>query len=347
MTTWRSNTAERGLTLVELMIAMVLGLLLMAAMVQVYVGNRRNHNLQESLTGRQETARYAAQTIQLDAQMAGFRGCLRDAGFVTNTLNDDTDFLNNYAQHVTGFEANGANWSPALPAALAGAGPIAGNDVLTLRTVDDPGTFVTVDMANSSAAVVTRDDLVPDPFAAGDIALVADCGGAAIFQVTAFDPVTGTLSHAAGVGAPGNATVNLTRRYSAGAQIFTLRTTSYFIADSVNGTGPALWRQIGDAAPQELAEGVESLQVLYGEDDDGDLSPDAYRTADLVTDWADVVSIQVGMLVVGTPERVTDGEPRRFTVLDQVVPAAADDPLTDGRLRRVVTFTVALRNRLS
>lgn len=333
---------QRGMTLVELMIAMVLGILLTAAVVQVYIGNRRNHDLQENLTGRQETARYAAQVIQADAQMAGFRGCLRDVGNLVNTLNTPNDFLNNYRQHVTGFEANGAAWAPALPASLTAVTPAAGSDVLTLRIADDLGAFLAVNMPTSSSTLTTRANMVPQPFVAGDIGVVADCGGTAVFQVTAFTPATGVIGHNTGAGTPGNATTNLARRYVAGAQLFSVRTTSYFIDASTNGSGPALWRRVGSQAAQELAEGVENLQVLYGEDDDGDQSPDVYRRANNVLNWANIVSVQVGLLAVGPPQRVTDADPRVFQVLDRQF-----GPYNDGRLRRVVTFTVALRNRLT
>ena len=97
------------------------------------------------------------------------------------------------------------------------------------------------------------------------------------------------------------------------------------------------------AAAQELAEGVENLQVRYGVDTDGNTTADEYRTANNVgaTEWANVVSLQVAILVTGVTDRVVETDPRQFTLLDQVV-----GPFADGRLRRVLSFTVALRNRL-
>ena len=149
-------------------------------------------------------------------------------------------------------------------------------------------------------------------------------------------------------GTPGNSTLNLGRRFSAGAQVFRMRTTTYFIRESANGTGPALWRRVGLENPQELAEGIENMQVLYGEDTDGDQSPNEYRTADAVTDWTQVVSLQVALLAAGTQDRVADADPRTFNLLGEVVdPTDGGNVESDGRLRRVLSFTVALRNRLS
>jgi type IV pilus assembly protein PilW len=332
---------QLGVGLVEIMIAMVLGLLLTSAMFQVYLSNKRNFELQDTLTRRQETARFAALTLIRDAHSAGFRGCLRDLGTVRNTLNDAGGFLYSFDQHVQGFDAQGGAWSPALPPGFPA--PVPGADVLTLRGIADPGVFTTAAMPNNSADLTTIDDLDPPPLAAGEIALIADCGGAAIFQITDYVVASGTIVHGAGVAdTPGNASQDLGRRFPAGSQIFRVSTTSYFISNSPSGTGPSLWRRVGQEPAQELAEGVENLQVLYGQDNDANQVADLWVTAGNVTDWRNVVVLRVALLVAGVRDRASEEDPRTFTVLDEVL-----GPFGDGRLRRALTFTVALRNRLS
>jgi len=331
---------QRGVGLVEIMISLVLGLLVSGAIVQIYLTTKRQNDMQTSLTGRQESGRFAAQIIQRDAQMAGYRGCLRDVNVtsVVNTLNTPTDFLYRYDRHVEGFESGAG-----LPGSITNV--VADTDVLTLRTVDDPGIFTTATLANASADPVTVVDLNPAPFAVNDIALITDCGGAAIFQVTGFNAATGTIVHNTGGTVPGNSTKNLNRRFGAGSQVFAIRTTSYYIRNSANGTGPALWRRSGGIAPpQELAEGVENMQLLFGLDTDANQTADEYRTADNIpaNQWRNVVSVQVALLVSGVADRVAEPDPRTFALLGEDV-----GPFADGRLRRVVTFTVALRNRVA
>ena len=329
---------QRGVGLVEIMISLVLGLLVTGAVVQIYLTTKRQNDMQTSLTGRQESGRFAAQIIQRDAQMAGYRGCLRDVNSVVNTLSTPTDFLYRYDRHVEGFE-NGAG----IPASIANVVP--NTDVLTLRTVDDTGVSTTAILASATDDPVTVADLDPAPFAVNDIALITDCGGASIFQVTAFDVPTGTIVHNTGGALPGNSTKNLNRRFGASSQVFKIRTTTYFIRNSDNGTGPALWRRSGGiAAPQELAEGVENMQLLFGLDTDANQTADEYRTADNVAanQWRNVVSVQVSLLVAGVADKVAEADPRTFTLLGEDV-----GPFDDGRLRRVVTFTVALRNRVA
>lgn len=330
---------QQGFTLIEIMIGLVLGLVVIAGVFQIYLGNKRNADLQESLLQRQEAARFATLLLTRDLQMAGFRGCARDSGTTVSTLNTPNDFLFDFATHVEAFDAQGAGWAPALPGSLAAAA--AGTDVLTVRTIDDPNVLLAVTMPNATSALEVLADLDPVPFAVGDLALVSDCGGSAIFEVTNYDVGAGLISHAAGAGVPGNATNNLGRRFAEGAQLYRLRTTSFFIAPSTNGTGPALWRRVGLLDAEELAEGVENLQLEFGEDEDGDRVADRFGRADEVTDWDNVVTARIGLLVASAGGRVTDDDPRTFDVLDETV-----GPFADGRLRQVVTFDVALRNRV-
>lgn len=318
---------------------MTLGLIITGAIVQVYSTTKQQSDMQTSLTGRQEAVRFAAMIIQGDAQMAGYRGCLRDLGTVVNTLNNAGDFLYNYGQHVTGFE-NAGN----LPGAIADVQP--GTDVLTLRVAEDTGLLLQTDMLTSSADPVVSPNLQASVLASQDIALLADCSGAVVFQVHTYHSGTGMLQHAA-TGTPGNATLDLGRRFLAGAQVFRLQTNTYFIRESTSGTGPALWRRQG-TQDQELAAGIENMQVLYGEDTDGDQSPNAYRTATEVQDWTQVVSLQVALLAAGTQARSADADTRIFNLLGENVDPTKDGTVSsDGRLRQVLTFTVAMRNRLS
>ena len=335
-----ADLRQRGVTLVEVMIGLALGLVVIAGVFQIYVGNKRNSDLQESLLQRQEAARFATLLLTRDLQMAGYRGCARDSGMPDNsTLNTPNDFLFDFATHVEAFDAQGGGWAPALPASLTAAAP--GTDVLTVRTIDDPNVVLAATMPNATAALEVTPDLNPVPFTVGDLALVSDCGGSRIFQVTGYDVGAGLISHAAGGAAPGNATANFGRRFAEGSQLYRLRTTSYFIAPSTNGTGPALWRRVGLLDAEELAEGIENLQLQFGEDEDGDRVADRFGRADEVISWNNVVTVRIGMLAASVGGRVTEEDLRTFDVLDESV-----GPFADGRLRRVVTFDVALRNRV-
>ena len=63
---------QRGLTLVEIMVALTISLLLMAGVFQVFLSNRVSHNLQNGMGRLQENARAAMDVLSLNISMAGF-----------------------------------------------------------------------------------------------------------------------------------------------------------------------------------------------------------------------------------------------------------------------------------
>ena len=47
----------------------------------------------------------------------------------------------------------------------------------------------------------------------------------------------------------------------------------------------------------EILEGIESMQILYGEDTNNDKPTNYYVTANQVSNWRDVVSIRLRLLM--------------------------------------------------
>lgn len=332
--------AQAGASLIEVMISTVLALLITAALFQVYVSSKQTYRLQEALIRRQENLRYATLVLTRDLRSAEYRGCLTDAGQIRNTLNDADAFLYDFDRHVQGFEGVDSSWSPSLDPSLGSVLP--GTDVLTLRKTFEPVAYITQAMPETAADLKVQEDLDPPPFAqSGDIVLISDCGGAAVFQITQYTARSGNIVHNTGnTGVrPGNATKDLGRRYGDGAEIMRVGTVSYLIRDG--GAGPALWRHPGGTGTaSELIEGIENMQVLYGEDTDGDRTPERYVHAHEVSDWKRVTAVRVALLAVAPMEVLDRPSPRTYTLLDTVV-----GPFGDRRLRHVITFTVTLRGQ--
>jgi len=90
---------------------------------------------------------------------------------------------------------------------------------------------------------------------------------------------------------------------------------------------------------QGWVPGVESFQLLYGEDIDGDGSIEQWVKAGQWRNPARVLGVRVGLLLASA-EAVAEPGARRHEVLDAVHRSPAD-----GRLRRVFEFAVAIRGR--
>ena len=63
---------QLGLSLVELMVALVLGLVLMAGVIQVFLASRQTYNANEAMARMQENGRFALEFISRSARLAGY-----------------------------------------------------------------------------------------------------------------------------------------------------------------------------------------------------------------------------------------------------------------------------------
>lgn len=185
----------------------------------------------------------------------------------------------------------------------------------------------------------------------GQIAAVSDCTKSAAFQISAIaGGAPAAISFGGGIGPPGNAQASLTRPFVAGAVVQPLTTYVYYIG--IGQDGDAALRRLdlnGANGPatftdEELVPDVENMQVLYGVDTTGALSATEYVTADAVTDFGSVVSVQVALLAASPPQtgQALTPVPQVYNLLGTQITAPVD-----SRKRRVFTVTIALRNQLN
>lgn len=369
---------QRGVSLIELMVGLLLGLLLTAAVGQVYLANKFTFNSQTQNGLLQDAGRFALHRMARDARLAGLTGCFsrRNAESqmpgtfpaVRNYLNVDAyPYLPTLG--VRGYNANGTAtgqtytltavrpaaagdatlWSPSLPAHNSiAARAVAGSDVVVFSGTESTGTLVTSDRSGANFTVNSVADI-----ATGDILLVSDCRQIEIFQATNVVAASRTVvGSAAGSFTPGNATPIAERGprgpFTSGSEVMRVRSVAYYVGVGADGN-PALFREtFGDAAGQratmlaeELVPGVESLQALYGVDSDGNGVADSYASANAVADWGQVVAVRVALLVRSPDEFAEQADRGPFALASAAVRAPED-----RRQRRVFESTISLRNRL-
>ena len=179
---------QAGMTLVEVMIAMLLGLFLVGGIMQVFASSRLTYRVHESTARMQETGRMALEVLSRDIRMADFWGCASDLTNVVNNLdNTGTGFIDFGTGGVVGTE--GGSGVP---------------DTLTLRGGSDSGLGVQPPygpQASGNIKVQAGNGLEQ-----GDIIFVSDCSSADIFQISNANPDGGgQLVHNTGSATePGN-----------------------------------------------------------------------------------------------------------------------------------------------
>ena len=344
----------RGMTLVELMVGLAVGLFVSLIAIAVFVSSRTLNVVNASGTRMGENSRLAMDLLQDDLRSAGFQGCHDHAAAPPLSLLNaaaavDAGFLDGGSTGIAGHRGTGIAFLPGLPAALAGLAPapLPNSDILSVRVPADRLSFgLTAVMATTSAAPQVGAATPGSTFRQGDIALIASCKAGAIFQITEPDPAaSGNLAHAVGGGAvPGNVSADLMQRFRGDAAVYRLQTRHYYVAPSEVHPGTnSLWRYTVPAAaeganPQEVAAGIDRLNLSWGIDTEGDQTVNRYLGADAVTDWEQVLAVRLQMLSATTKDGVAQ-TPQTVEFAGSAVTAS------DRRLRTVSTELVTLRSR--
>lgn len=389
-----------GITLIELMIAMVISLVLLLGVGSIYFNSKRTYQVQEEFAHMQESARMAMRFMIEDIRMAGYMGCawnngLDYANFLKSSGNATDDAaMGNFNIGLEGLEANtsgpsdtvdlsaapAAGWNAPVPAFITNP-PLNGSDIMIVRYADGNGVKLAI---NNNAANLWIDNLGNPALTTtagvtchdatgiceGDILLATDCEKSRLFQVTGGMAATATgimISHA-GSGSPGNGQVDwggasggLPEFEVGDSSIFRAVSYAYYIANNAGVPPiPSLFRQAlrPGSAPQELIEGVENMQILYGIDTDkllatgtGDGIANRYATADVVTVATDnVVSARISLLLATNNEVSTKTAAAAVSknfILSGMT-AATGTTITspaDRRIRKVFTTTIKIRNK--
>ena len=336
---------QKGFSLVELMVSATIGLILLAGVVSIFVSSRVTFSTNERTARLQENGRVALDLITHDLRSAGYMGCSRGINF-NNTLKTPTSTLWNYIVPVQGYENDGSGtFSPALGVALSPA-PVPDSDVIVLRVAmrDGRSSRLEANMASATGAMTVL-NVGATTLTAGNIFMISDCNAADIFQasgITAGTPNSTITRNTTGT-TPGNQTTSLGRAYTTGARIVPLQTIVYYVG--VAGGEPGLYRKMGStAASQLLIDGVQALQISYGEDTDNDRVANLYRPASTVVNWNSVISVNLAMLI-RSEEYGTNVDSKTYTLLTAGVGGRTIDPVDDRRQRMMFTTTATLRNR--
>ncbi len=349
-----------GVTLVELMIALALGLLLSAAAVMMFVSNKETSKLQENFARVQENGRFALGLLTKDIRSAGFEGCagmstrvidIRDPAAV-DTENED------FSNYIYGYEASGASkWfvggvsgatevTVGIGSVISTENPISGTDMLYLRYQSSCPPNSEVTKHNDTSATMSIDkNLKPvDCLKQCMDAIVTDCKDTGVFKIINANPANSLeLVHntgaAAACGGDGNFTKSFGRTFL-GGEIIIPSQMIYFIKASSTGSGsPSLWRKDANsgtatAVAEELVEGIRNMQVVYLQE-----GAASFVAADAITDWSEVTAARVSLLVE--------------TVNDNVIPSpqtisfnGESIAIGDNRLRKVFTSTSVVRNKV-
>jgi len=176
------NRRQKGLTLVELMIAMLLSLLLIAGAASMFLGSKKTFKVQEESARIQENIRYIVSRMIKDISPAGFYGCApsaqNGASQIKSTVRKDNDNFYDFTHAITGTE--GGDNAP---------------DSFTVRyALTESSLPITAPMTPLDTTVhVDSRHPAYNELKVGDIITVSDCNMIAAFMITS--KANGSLEH--------------------------------------------------------------------------------------------------------------------------------------------------------
>lgn len=380
------KSPQRGMTLVELLVALVLSLAVLIGLSSVYVAVKQSFRFQENTGRLQEDGAFALDAISRELRMAGFAGC---AGLKKITVGAVTTY---YPSSVL---------SSGSPDGIEGANPLAQIETSSAEVILQPltplnfirgfdnvpsGMFASGSVPSSSGtdsllfsggsmesvavsvpmgATNSPLTIAADPYGWRNATLnggaynmvVSDCSSSTVFdgKVSVSGGVT-TIAHDTGLGNSVD-TFASGHLFGTDAIVNLVRWNFFYVATRSGATTPSLYRVTFNGntrlAAEEIVSNVESMQLHYGENTTADASgiptlvADEWRTtAATVTDWSRVVAVRVGLMMISAEDNANPG----VTLTTPTLLGQTYTPPTGAsttRLRKEFSTTVVLRNSVA
>ena len=335
----RAFADQRGVSLIELMVALIIGLFLIFGAVTIYQQSRTAFRTTEAVARLQEVARLAFDVLEADVRMASYWGLNNRADYIINRAapgaGTPAPFTADQGERINqcGTGAS-SNWAINLAEYIAGSN----NSFPYAATCGSVGTA----SATSDTLLVRRAaDAAPASLDPDRIYLQTSR-----IQGTMFVPSSGCTS-------PTNPACIPPAYAPPASQSRALVVHGYYVATSstFRTDVPALRRKsfgnvnaaiAADAVTdEEIVPGVEDLQVRFGVDTNGDTNVDQYVNPGSVPAGADVISATIWLRIRSEDREIGHVDGRTYQYADMT---SAWTPPNDNYRRIVVSKTIQLRN---
>ena len=345
-----ASAQQTGFTLVELMVALVLGMLIVLAAFSTYVSQRIASSLGKQTSLLQEEGSRALDAAARDLRQAGDFNCLNAAH--TNVINTGTTLAD--ISGMRGFSTtteianSGLTGAAAVNTAITSTGG-SGNATQVLAI---SGTLESMAIMTTAAGVTaTKVTVKPQDFAADQTVVVSDCVNASMLKVSAYTYVEGTD------GAPGANTLTFTHAlgadYAASTSVSRIATIWWFFGTPKFGSTSwprGLYRVDGDTADASNGHGFKLMatrvqNLAFTFDRDTDTTPDGVindrkktqnQVGTTMAAWKKVRRVKLEVLLKSDVDVLPDAQAYYFNG-EKVTP-------TDKRMYLPLELSTTLRN---
>ncbi len=363
---------QAGLSLIEMIVSIAISLIVLSGVVNVMVVSKSNFISQREMAGLQENARFALKYMTDEIRQAGFTGCIQPQ-IVTNIVKGSPTSWYLGFPGLQGYEydAGIATFPTEFKNEVR-----ANTDAIVVRRGEATG------LRRTSETTTTITTSANHTYKPGQPMLIVqpDCENIGMFQISSV--TANTMLHATTTASPGNgigflkSTASCTYNaagtvsgtaptsgpiYLAESTLLALHSEAYYVGNSESdATVPALFRErmmvntttnAAYTAEEELVQGVENMQVLYGIDTitsstgaaPSDGLADAYVKASAITGtgamlWSNVVSVRVTLRMRSVNPVYANSE--TYSVFEGVTGTDG----SDRYMRQTISSTIMIRN---
>lgn len=323
---------QRGLTIVELMVTLLLSSLLLLGVMQLFINSNNADRTNSSLARLQENGRIALDMLKQDLRRTGYQGCaaptaesrvnssrtfpLDAMGVQGVELNEGAGTANDslVMRHAAPTQMRATNISASQVTFISGGNVsfVEGNRYeFILTNCDDVAIFTGIASARSDNPDTSTQDVMPNQYTLTSLQGANNGAAPSLYGIP-----TG-----------------------AGSQFLQIVANAYDIRnDATNDNRPTLFKN-GAA----MIADVENFQVLYGVENAGQTSwIDAEDLTDALRQRVSRLQIS---LVMSSPAEVTDVVNNQSFAIANIGADTQLAAIADRRLRRVFNTVVDVRNR--
>jgi len=291
------SRSQAGFTLIELMVALLLGVVLTSGVISVFITSRTSYSLNNAVGQVQEGGRFAMSTMQPVVSQAGYTGCANQtfSGTYANDLNNPTGGpVYEFGEPVYGFEftgtgpgttikdttgtpvldGNASDWSPNLTSDVTtaiGGYVVKNSDILLVHEqLGNPAVVLSPYVNTTTKAIPAYASTTTAALSAGDIAIVSNCNDFTPFQISnsTVSPGASGIVNFANSGTPGNSG-NFTAKYTNDSQVAAAQTYIFFVGKSSVDGGYSLFEasltaDTGSAAGNGLMKASSVREIVPG-----------------------------------------------------------------------------------
>lgn len=340
----KMHKSQAGFNLIELMVAMVIGLLILIAAMGIFASNKQSYRTTQGLGRLQENSQLVFELMSRDIREAGGNPC-------NVNLNALTKNITNAA--VSGnFNPTGSNWylywgRPLFgyesPSALGGNTVQANTDAIQVLTTGNDVRVLNTAITGTTDAL----NFVPGypQFTANAPVMICDGEVLGIFEAPSSGSSGGSSTDVTVAGSMPISTGNNQSTYipqptaavGGDQELFPINATlssmagiRWFVAASTTTPGTtSLFRQVNTTAAEEIAPNVSDMQITYLTPADN-LYHTAAEIADTDAEWDAVTAVRIALTF-------TENQPTGVKGTN----AAQNKPIT-----RSIEHVITLRNRV-